>query len=57
MDDYAKKNPHGPQWPPHVHDFHILTESLEPAKLDSSMQCWLVSYCNSYCKFNPKLRQ
>ena len=33
MDSYAKKH-HGPRWPPHFHNFHILTESLEQAKLD-----------------------
>ena len=34
MDIYAKKKHYGPPWPPHFNDFHILTDSLEQAKLD-----------------------
>ena len=29
---------HGPSWPPHFHDFHILTDSLEQAKLTAVHQ-------------------
>ena len=35
MDSYAK-NDHGPPWPPHFHNVHILTDSLEQAKLLST---------------------
>ena len=40
MDIYAKNHP-GPPWPPHFHDFHILTDSLEQAKLDLIHCCQL----------------
>ena len=42
MDIYAKKiNPLWPPWPPHSYDFHILTDSLEQAKLNQIHCCQL----------------
>ena len=35
------KNHHDPPWPPHFHDFHILTDWLEQAKLDIIHCCQL----------------
>ena len=35
------KTHHCPPWPPHLIDFHILTDSLEQPKLDKNHCCQL----------------
>ena len=35
------ENHHGPPWTPHFHNFHILTDSLEQAKVDIIHCCQL----------------